>query len=298
MANDKKKRGDAEQVTEREPGFPPPEPQPEEPEPGMTPKGHRMGHVPGGFPDDTPSTKQLFGARPLAMPYSAMELLPFVDYIRDQKQTSSCVGQALARIIHIRAQMQLFLLGLLTNALFPAALALYALARQMVLGGDHSLPDDGSYPGKALLAASRYGLVPEERYPFNERVVTQAVPLDVLEGGQAALFQGFYRIDSEGSALVEDCKQALAKGYPFMMALQVDDVFDQCNSDTPLGPPTGKIHGGHMVAIIGYSGNNFLMVNSWGTTWGFNGFAWLTAEAIAAGTDHSVAQVAPVMEAA
>ena len=276
----------------REPGFA----TADEPSGLITPRGRRMGHKPGGFPANAWSTKMLFGAR-RGLQHSAMGLKAFVDHPRDQKTTQSCVGQALARIVHLRACQQLADLGTARHADFPSALALYKLALQMVAGGDRKLVDEGSYPGKALLAAAKYGVVKESVYPFTDSpdLVTEPLPLDVFKEAHAALFQGFYRIDSEGTDLVLDCKQALSRGFPFMMAVQVDDAFENCVDETPIGPPKGHIHGGHMIPVLGYEGDKFLILNSW-SNFGFDSFAWLTAEAVAVASDHAVAQVAPILE--
>ncbi|MEJ0106451.1 MAG: C1 family peptidase [Bacteroidota bacterium] len=40
---------------------------------------------------------------------------------------------------------------------------------------------------------------------------------------------------------------------------------------------TGKFKGGHAMVVIGYNDtkNAFKVMNSWGTKWGDNGFAWI-----------------------
>jgi C1A family cysteine protease len=41
--------------------------------------------------------------------------------------------------------------------------------------------------------------------------------------------------------------------------------------------PTGEVVGGHAYLLVGYDapGNKFLMVNSWGASWGNHGTAWI-----------------------
>ena len=43
--------------------------------------------------------------------------------------------------------------------------------------------------------------------------------------------------------------------------------------------------GGHAMCVVGYDGDNFEIVNSWGTGWRNGGFAWLTSGRLATATD-------------
>lgn len=68
--------------------------------------------------------------------------------------------------------------------------------------------------------------------------------------------------------------KAIAAGY---------DVFGSCwrgNSgkaaDAIHLEPNAERLGGHVVTIVGYTQNAFLIKNSWGTTWGDNGYAYIS----------------------
>jgi len=75
-----------------------------------------------------------------------------------------------------------------------------------------------------------------------------------------------------------DIKHCLADGYPVICGIE---VFDNIESDEVaqtgiLNMPTAedKLQGGHCVVIVGYddSTSRFKIRNSWGTTWGMNGY--------------------------
>jgi len=59
-------------------------------------------------------------------------------------------------------------------------------------------------------------------------------------------------------------------------------VFDNFRFATPstavIGLPSSgaRNYGSHAVLAVGYDSRGLLVVNSWGTSWGNQGFAWLT----------------------
>ncbi len=64
--------------------------------------------------------------------------------------------------------------------------------------------------------------------------------------------------------------------------------FDSVNNIYTTSHASGDLGGGHAVCVVGYDDNKattdgpgaFLLVNSWGTSWGDNGFWWMSYEAI------------------
>jgi hypothetical protein len=78
----------------------------------------------------------------------------------------------------------------------------------------------------------------------------------------------------------------LAEGHPVVFGLYVPDSFFDIGSDGLFEPsederedPIGESAGGHAMAIVGYDdelhGGCFKVVNSWGTTWGDNGYCYI-----------------------
>ena len=64
----------------------------------------------------------------------------------------------------------------------------------------------------------------------------------------------------------------------------------------PYIPPSKPITGGHAFAMVGYTRDGFIIQNSWGQDWGYNGFAFLTYEDwIENGNDAWVAALAAPM---
>ena len=92
------------------------------------------------------------------------DLTAYSDRIRDQGNTSSCVGQALAAAIEITSAA--------TDGapLNVSARYLYAIAREAERRGK-TLADDGSFPRLAMLATAERGIVAEKICPFSEDLI-------------------------------------------------------------------------------------------------------------------------------
>jgi hypothetical protein len=191
---------------------------------------------------------------------------PLVDWshhlegIRDQGATSSCVGQAFATVLSVRAKI--------ANVALPpiSALHIYALARR----GEQPLADGGCRPRDAANGMRLYGLCAEARWPFDAAKVNHPLPWDTLQAGADARVDGYYRVAGDGDARCASLRQALAHGFPIAFAQEVDAAFEDY-SDGILGPFAGPSEGGHYTALIGYGPGWFFGVNSWGSGWGKSG---------------------------
>lgn len=84
---------------------------------------------------------------------------------------------------------------------------------------------------------------------------------------------------------LNEWKSWLAGKGPILAALSVDQTWDNAaatygNLDTFM-PAT--VRGGHAIAVVGYTATGrFIIRNSWGTSWGDNGFAYASSSYIVA----------------
>jgi uncharacterized protein YvpB len=88
-----------------------------------------------------------------------------------------------------------------------------------------------------------------------------------------------YRIASyakvEGFSTVE-LKKILLK-QPILVGVNSDDGFENANAQFIWKSPIGNKTSGHATVVIGFDDakNAFKILNSWGYTWGDQGFSWL-----------------------
>jgi hypothetical protein len=258
-----------------------------------------MGHKSRPMPASVLSTRHLFGAARANLAASA-DLSAYVDRIRDQGQTSRCVGMSLARVCHVDAQFQKFGAPNPPQVPYPSDLGIYDLAREEEDEG--ALVDEGSSPGLALQALDKDIGVPLERdWPADDSKINQPLPVDVLARAIAMKVTAAYTIDSAGSQRSDDCASALIAGRAISIAIQVGDNYEMCNSDTPvLAQNRGdKIYGGHDITLVGFRTVNgrrqWRNPGSWGTGWAAGGWAWLDDSVITDPTasDFIVVQTVP-----
>jgi C1A family cysteine protease len=80
-------------------------------------------------------------------------------------------------------------------------------------------------------------------------------------------------------------RAALASGKPVVFGMDVDIAFLDNSGPNVIGPAEGAAVGGHAMCVVGYDGEDFEIVNSWGPTWRDGGFARLTAARMETATD-------------
>lgn len=207
---------------------------------------------------------KLLGAAPIGVP-AELDHSSLLEHVPDQGGTSSCVGQAFATSIYLRAKAAGH------PILRPSPKAIYDGAR-LYDDAYRPLVDMGSRPRAAVLAMQTYGLVDEARWPLTEENVNDPPTLDVYAHGLGAMLAGYYRIASgEGAAVL--LRQALAQGFFPAFAMNVDADYEELAPGVVYDGLRGPILGGHMQCLCGYGQGYFTVAGSWGPSFADRGFA-------------------------
>ncbi len=240
-----------------------------------------MGHIPD-VPDTRDvefNTERMFGAGP-HYPLAA-SISHLVESIADQGQTNSCVAQATvsaveARLVKVGRRARL-------SRSVPYKVA-RALARSSVAT---PLVDDGCYPRSLFRGAKDVGFVPEAIAPFDPDTINSELDWDQIKSASAGKISSWHRIDVTGAARLEQIAIAISKSYPIVFGTAVGDRFqDWAGTATAnellRAEPNKSTRGGHMLGIYAYrqgrNGMEFLILNSYGPTWGAGGWAWVDAD--------------------
>ncbi len=253
----------------------------------------RMGYL--RDPDDSrdfPASAK-FGA-PRNLPSSALGLKAHVRRINDQQQSESCTGQAIQKAVDTRLRC----LGI-PNLPEPSALAPYTFGRKAGSSKDSALEDVGCYPRDVMTACRDLGMPSEAEWPFDMRKVNVEPPWDVIQAATKFLMFRWWRITASGSSRSDQVANALVQNYPVIFGLELDEAFMDYRGGTIKGP-LGAGVGGHMLCILGYRSGvdglrEFLIVNSWGESWGEGGFCWIHENVICSdrATDLYCVEVSP-----
>jgi hypothetical protein len=169
------------------------------------------------------------------------------------------------------------------NSPEPSARYIYALALAAANPGDTTseLADLGCYPTHAVQALTEQGAASEDAWPWNVGDITKRPDWAAIRDGDGQILKA-----SGYEWLVTDrlnsIHRALTEGFPLALCLNfVDDAFENFEGPGVVSLPSGPNRGGHCVCAVGWRDDGAVRIlNSWGTTWGDGGFAWLSPELV------------------
>ena len=191
--------------------------------------------------------------------------------VLDQGREGACTGFALAALIHYVQWREAA-----GDRIEPvSARMLYHLARMYDEwpGEDY----EGSSCRGAMKGWHRHGVCADALWPYRTRSgavrFLKPRPGWAEDAGQRPL-GAYYRVKSDS---VSDLQSALCEVGAVYVSGQVHDGWLLDSSDAwpvEIGAPTGEVSG-HAFVLVGYTPRGFIVQNSWGTAWGYHGFAVL-----------------------
>lgn len=166
--------------------------------------------------------------------------------------------------------------------------------------------DGGAYVRDAIAGAYKVGLPKEEFWPYVEEKLNLTPTQPIYDNAllhridrYERIFDGFdytYNPNVGGTSTapnsnstigssqwINDIKSAVSEGFPVVIGLPLTQKFEdiignfESQSKTPYtGVSTENPNiGGHAVVVVGYDDtyDSFIILNSWGSGWGYGGFA-------------------------
>lgn len=221
--------------------------------------------------------RAMLGARVRVATQASLE--QYILQMFDQGPTNSCVGWAFARAIHMRCAI----MGVPIP--WPSVPSIYTPARAAMRTRSnlYKLGDNGCDPASAVEALSTWGVAKDTDWPFDPKTINDEPDFGEEELASCFKIEGTYLIDSDGTTMLAEVEQALAAGYPVPFGMTVDGAYEQWNGkDVIDGVNLADGRGGHMQCIVGFEqsktyGKVYRVCNSWGTGWGDNGMANVSA---------------------
>jgi len=207
--------------------------------------------------------------------------------VRDQGQIGSCTAFCGAEAYEI---LWNYKYGSFPPILSPAFLY---YEERVKLNAENIAADDGAKMINIDQALKRFGITTEELYPYpaNDYSTDYTTPPSAIAISTALGYKiiSFTLIKTGDTAAVKNC---IRNHIPVMMALNIYDNtrtytrFEGLTTTSYTYNPltsTGALikgltlMGGHATPIVGYDDNKkaFLVQNSWGTSWGLNGFYYM-----------------------
>lgn len=139
----------------------------------------------------------------------------------------------------------------------------------------------GTYISVALDYLKNTGIVPLSKFPYNDKQCTK--PSSELNStANKYKIKNWYRVKDVYN--FTDLKTYLSRDMPIIIASYTDNAFSQYynkkESDTFYWRSGQDKGGNHAMLLVGYDNSRkaFKVMNSWGKTWGTNGFVWIDYE--------------------
>jgi hypothetical protein len=167
----------------------------------------------------------------------------------------------------------------------PSMDDLYRLARCIDRSNPNggALTDSGTMTSSIIAAMAEFGIramgdrASDGRFSdcdSDPAKLNREPNLAELEVDGLKLVIGAYQITSTGSERIADVIAAQNNGFGVRIDSFVDTAFEDWTAgQIPFGMPNyaDQNGGGHALYIIGYQGQNQIVRNSWGTSWGDDG---------------------------
>lgn len=197
---------------------------------------------------------------------SSNSLREYIRYMPSQGNVACCTSNSVLLAFEIMAAIKG--LKITTSRLF-----LYYMTR---LHAD-TLFSKGARLADTLDAFVKYGVAPEESWPFTDRRV------NMIPHTQSMQLAVYNRISSYRSINLFEYKEYIDSGKPIIIGLITGCKFWSLFGDMsthryePINGTSNIISRGHALTIVGYdnnlNGGSWIVANSLGTNWGDQGFS-------------------------
>ena len=190
-----------------------------------------------------------------------VDLRRFLPTVYDQGELGSCTANALAGAVQFDLPK-----------LDPSRLFIYYNERVL----ENDIPDDaGASLSDGVKTLTHYGVCPETDWPYDiSKFATKPPPIAYTHASLHHAHKAF-NVNND----LHSMKSCLCSGFPFVVGISIYSSFeDEEVAKTGVvqmpDQTTEECLGGHAVLVVGYDDQTqrFSVRNSWGTSWGNDGY--------------------------
>jgi len=198
--------------------------------------------------------------------------------ISDQENLQSCVADSTTSALEILLAVEGY------EPIQLSRLLTYWNARMLTNDTDK---DEGTYIRNAFQSLSSLGVCPETEWPYDTKKVFAQPPITAYQSANSNKIISYYRIGESGTARIDSIERAIRNDKPVVFGAAISQEFanDYSGTERVWGIPSSTI-GRHAMVLTGVrrlsnGKREFLLRNSWGFTWGFNGRNWISEDYLA-----------------
>ena len=203
---------------------------------------------------------------------NVVDLRNYCSLIEDQGNLGSCTGNAIAGAIELLNKRN----GKQTDV---SRLFIYYYERALTNTINY---DSGAYIRDGIKVTNKQGAPLENLWPYDIQKYRQRPSISAINDGLIRKVSLYERVEDHTG-----CLDALNNGYPVVIGFYVYESFASRQvSRTGVMPyPNTKrerLLGGHAVLLVGYDKTRqvYIARNSWGPTWGDNGYFYMPFQVI------------------
>jgi len=223
---------------------------------------------------------------------ASVDLREYFSPVEDQGQLGSCTANAAC------GMMEYYQRRACGKFVDMSRLFVYKVTRQYLgLTGD-----TGAYLRSVMGALALFGSPPEKYWPYDVKKFEADPPAFAFAFAQNYQALTYFRLDpanQPGDQTIDTVKKHLAAGVPAIFGFTVYATIRSPKKagDIPFPAKNETVLGGHAIVAAGYDDARtvtnpsdgktqtgaFLIRNSWGASWGEQGYGWLPYEYVRQG---------------